>query len=47
MEASCVCGHPQTAHTHYRTGTECTHCGPRTCPRYRPQTWWRRLLGSR
>jgi hypothetical protein len=29
----CRCGHPRTAHQHYRGGTECALCIE--CPRYR------------
>ncbi len=29
---ACVCGHPETAHQHYRAGTDCALC---TCPRFR------------
>ncbi|WP_203841092.1 hypothetical protein [Winogradskya humida] len=40
--ALCVCGHQHAAHEHYRAGTECTRCGPQSCPRFRRRTWWRR-----
>ena len=30
----CICGHPYTAHQHYRRGTECSLCPD--CPRWRP-----------
>lgn len=29
----CRCGHPYTAHRHYRYGSECSFCS--ACPRYR------------
>lgn len=41
-ERPCVCGHPRTAHRHYRRGSDCAVCGPEVCPRYRPVRWWRR-----
>lgn len=28
----CACGHPETAHQHYRAGTDCALCN---CPRFR------------
>ena len=31
--APCLCGHPDAAHGHYRTGSECALCGD--CARYR------------
>lgn len=30
--ATCVCGHVQDAHEHYRPGSDCALCD---CPRYR------------
>ena len=30
--ATCVCGHPQEAHEHYRPGSDCALCD---CPRFR------------
>lgn len=37
---SCACGHPASAHEHYRAGSDCGSCGPVVCPayRYRPFT---------
>ncbi len=35
-EVRCVCGHPLEAHEHYRSGTDCSLCGGRSCPRFRP-----------
>ena len=29
---ACVCGHPDTQHSHYRAGTDCVVCG---CMTYR------------
>lgn len=35
------CGHPATAHEHYRWGSDCGTCGHHACPRYRtPRRWW-------
>ena len=31
----CICGHPHSAHQHYRRGTECSLCAD--CPRWRPR----------
>ena len=33
---TCRCGHPYTAHEHYRPGTECALCQDGGCARYRP-----------
>lgn len=41
-DRACVCGHPRSAHLHYRRGSDCAVCGPDVCPRYRPVRWWRR-----
>lgn len=30
--ATCVCGHAQDAHEHYRPGSDCALCD---CPRFR------------
>ncbi|MBT2501644.1 hypothetical protein [Curtobacterium sp. ISL-83] len=30
--ATCVCGHEQAAHEHYRPGSDCALCD---CPKYR------------
>jgi hypothetical protein len=30
------CGHPCTAHQHYRPGTDCGRC---PCPAYKPGDW--------
>lgn len=30
--ATCVCGHAQAAHEHYRPGSDCALCD---CPKYR------------
>jgi hypothetical protein len=30
--ATCVCGHQQAAHEHYRRGSDCALCD---CPRFR------------
>jgi hypothetical protein len=38
----CVCGHPRSAHEHYRRGTDCSLCPAGGCSRFRPDTWWRR-----
>jgi endonuclease/exonuclease/phosphatase (EEP) superfamily protein YafD len=38
----CRCGHPRSAHEHYRRGSDCALCGPGTCPRYRRRWPWRR-----
>ncbi|MFN8079242.1 MAG: hypothetical protein U0Q19_06725 [Kineosporiaceae bacterium] len=32
----CVCGHPASAHEHFRAGTECSLCPGTHCPRFRP-----------
>jgi hypothetical protein len=40
--ATCVCGHPRSAHEHYRPGSDCALCGPQACPRFRRRRWWRR-----
>jgi len=32
--ATCVCGHRQEAHEHYRPGSDCALCD---CPRFRRQ----------
>ena len=32
--ATCVCGHEQAAHEHYRPGSDCALCD---CPKYRRQ----------
>ena len=31
----CACGHPRSAHDHYRSGTDCGACGATECRRYR------------
>jgi hypothetical protein len=45
--AVCRCGHPSSAHEHYRPGSECAVCGPEKCPRYRRRSWWERLVSGR
>ena len=30
VTAACACGHPMSAHTHYRKGTDCSLCD---CPK--------------
>lgn len=40
----CRCGHPRSAHMHYRRGTECTLCAG--CPRYRPERGLAKLLAA-
>jgi hypothetical protein len=32
----CLCGHPKTAHEHFRPGSDCGSCGAAVCRRYRP-----------
>jgi hypothetical protein len=32
----CRCGHPRAAHEHYRSGSDCSVCGPAVCDRFRP-----------
>jgi len=32
----CRCGHPKTAHEHWRDGDDCGACGAAVCRRYRP-----------
>lgn len=34
-EKLCKCGHPESAHEHYRAGTDCGICGKAVCPRFR------------
>ena len=41
--ATCVCGHPQAAHEHYRSGSDCALCGRTGCARFRSS----RGLGAR
>ena len=36
MRPRCRCGCPHEAHLHYRRGTNCSRCGWRQCPSYRP-----------
>lgn len=31
----CTCGHPRTAHEHYRPGTECSLCPLGGCTRFK------------
>ncbi|MFT4110160.1 hypothetical protein [Propionicimonas sp.] len=42
----CVCGHPKSAHEHYRKGTECALCDVSVCGAYRPakgkRSWFQR-----
>jgi hypothetical protein len=33
---TCICGHPEDRHEHYRGGTDCGTCGPALCPHYQP-----------
>lgn len=33
----CTCGHPKTAHEHYRPGDDCGYCGRERCPTYQAQ----------
>lgn len=40
----CRCGHTNSAHEHYRPGSECALCGPEVCPRFRRKPWWVRLI---
>lgn len=50
--ATCLCGHPEEMHEHYRPGDDCGSCGPEACssfrppaersPRRRPLDRWRR-----
>ena len=48
-EATCVCGHRQPAHEHYRPGSDCALCGRTGCGRFRstrgPRARLGRLLG--
>ncbi|OLT19294.1 hypothetical protein BJF78_11080 [Pseudonocardia sp. CNS-139] len=45
--APCTCGHPKSAHEHYRPGTDCGACGPTACASYKPEKgFWSRLLGG-
>jgi hypothetical protein len=32
----CVCGHDESAHKHFRGGSDCGICGVADCARYRP-----------
>lgn len=32
---TCICGHPEEFHTHYRAGMDCGQCGKTVCPAYR------------
>jgi hypothetical protein len=44
----CTCGHPKSAHEHYRRGTDCGACGPAACAEYEPvekRGFWRSLFG--
>lgn len=38
----CRCGHPKSAHQHYRSGSDCGTCGPRGCPEFSRIHWWDR-----
>lgn len=31
----CRCGHPRTAHEHFRSGSDCGACGPAECRSFR------------
>jgi hypothetical protein len=31
----CACGHPRSAHEHYRRGTDCGACGAELCDEFR------------
>lgn len=35
MEQHCECGHAQSAHEHYRRGTDCSLCPSGECLRFR------------
>jgi hypothetical protein len=42
----CLCGHPRSAHEHYRRGSDCGICGVTKCATYRrPRGVLRRMLG--
>ncbi|MGX6606432.1 hypothetical protein ACWKSP_30535 [Micromonosporaceae bacterium Da 78-11] len=43
----CVCGHEFHTHEHLRAGTDCAGCGPRSCRRFRTDTWLNRLFFQR
>ncbi|HEY3869612.1 MAG TPA: hypothetical protein VGM10_14720 [Actinocrinis sp.] len=45
--AVCRCGHPGSAHEHYRPGSECAVCGLEVCSRFRRRPWWDRLRARR
>ena len=34
-DSLCCCRHSRDAHTHYRGGTECAHCGQEVCSSFR------------
>jgi hypothetical protein len=34
--SACWCGHPKSAHQHYRPGDDCGTCGFSRCPGYAP-----------
>ena len=49
---TCLCGHPQEMHEHYRAGDDCGSCGPEACGSFRVRSgegpvrralrrWWR------
>ena len=44
-DSRCHCGHPRSAHRHYREGTECAVC--LDCARYRPTDGLIRTLAVR
>lgn len=47
---TCVCGHAEVAHEHYRRGTDCALCSAGLCPRYRAadglRGWWHRVTDA-
>jgi hypothetical protein len=42
----CRCGHDRTAHEHFRPGSDCGACGPRSCARYAPARPVRPVLAA-
>ncbi|MDN5917426.1 MAG: hypothetical protein L0I76_20410 [Pseudonocardia sp.] len=34
---TCLCGHPEEMHEHYRAGDDCGFCGPEACASFRTQ----------
>lgn len=47
---TCLCGHPEEMHEHYRAGDDCGSCGPEACSSFHPQAEpnpLRRLLRRR